>query len=78
MAASWFGVMAGLTASVCAMALGVAEVVPREEAAGGTLAAAVDRVLGSEEMRIMAAAQAARLRATDPPAVAAALLESLL
>jgi len=61
-----------------AKALGVAEVVPREEAAGGTLAAAVDRVLGSEEMRIMAATQAARLRATDPPAVAAALLGSLL
>jgi UDP:flavonoid glycosyltransferase YjiC (YdhE family) len=61
-----------------AEALGVAEVIPREEAAGGSLAAAVDRVLVNERMHEMVAAQAARLRATDPPAVAAELLESLL
>jgi UDP:flavonoid glycosyltransferase YjiC (YdhE family) len=60
-----------------AEALGVATVVPRE-AGSGSMAAAIDRVLANDGMREAAAAQAARLRATDPPAVAAALLESLL
>ena len=61
-----------------AQALGVAEVVPRTESAGETLAAAVDRVLVNAEMRNTAATHSARLRATDPPARAAALIESLL
>jgi len=61
-----------------AEALGVAMVVPREEAASGSIATAVDGVLVNEGMREVATAQAARLRASDPPAVAATLLESLL
>jgi UDP:flavonoid glycosyltransferase YjiC (YdhE family) len=61
-----------------AAALGVAEVVPREHASGETLAAAVDRTLGSDTMRAAAAQHAARLQATDPPAGAAALIEALL
>jgi UDP:flavonoid glycosyltransferase YjiC (YdhE family) len=61
-----------------AEALGVATVVQREEAASGSIANAVDGVLVNEGMREVAATQAARLRATNPPAVAAALLESLL
>lgn len=61
-----------------AAALGVAEVVPRERASSDTLRTAVDRVLGSEAMRTTAAQHAARLQATDPPAVAATILETLL
>jgi UDP:flavonoid glycosyltransferase YjiC (YdhE family) len=61
-----------------AAALGVAEVVPRQEASGEALAAAVDRALVREEMRATAARHAARLQATDPSAVAATLIESLL
>jgi len=61
-----------------AAALGVAEVVRREDASGETLAAAVDRTLGSETMRAAAAQRAARLQATDPPAIAAALIEALI
>ena len=61
-----------------AQALGVADVVPRTEATRETLAAAVDRVLVNAEMRNTAATHSARLRATDPPARAAARIESLL
>ena len=61
-----------------AQALGVADVVPRTEATRETLAAAVDRVSVNAEMRNTAATHSARLRATDPPARAAALIESLL
>ena len=61
-----------------AAALGVTEVVPREDASGETLRAAVDRALGSETMRAAAAQHAARLQSTDPQAVAATLLETLL
>jgi len=61
-----------------ALALGVAEVVPRGEDVPVALADAIDRVLASEEMKRAAAMHAARLRVTDPPAVAASLLESLL
>jgi len=61
-----------------AAALGVAEVVPREHASGETLAAAVDRALGSEMMRAAAAQHMTRLQATDPAAVAATLLETIL
>ncbi len=61
-----------------AAALGVAEVVSRDDASGQTLGAATDRALGSESMRGSAARHAARLQATDPQAVAGALLETLL
>jgi UDP:flavonoid glycosyltransferase YjiC (YdhE family) len=60
-----------------ARALGVAEVVPPGEGAAQALAAAIERALNSADMRHNAAAHAARLQATDPPAAAAALLESL-
>ena len=60
-----------------ARALGVAEVVPRTEDAQAVLAEAVDRALASAEMRRAAEAHSARLRITDPPAVAASLLESI-
>ena len=61
-----------------AHALGVAEVVQRGDNAEAALAAAIDRALTSSNMRQAAAAQAQRLRRTDPPAVAASLLESLV
>ena len=60
-----------------AQALGVADVVPRTEATRETLAAAVDRVSVNAAMRNTAATHSARLRATDPPARAAARIESL-
>ena len=60
-----------------AQALGVADVVPRTEATRETLAAAVDRVSVNADMRNTAATHSARLRATDPPARAAARIESL-
>src|SRR6266536_3168661 len=56
-----------------AQALGVAEVVTRGESAEAALSAAIDRTLASEEMKRAAAMHAARLRVTDPPAVAASL-----
>jgi len=61
-----------------AKALGVAEVVPRAESTAETIGAAVRRSIANEEMRRNAARHSARLRATDPPAKAAALLESLV
>jgi UDP:flavonoid glycosyltransferase YjiC (YdhE family) len=61
-----------------AQALGVAEVVPRAAANVGSIGAAIDRVLASREMRRAAQSQATRLRATDPPATAAARLEALV
>jgi UDP:flavonoid glycosyltransferase YjiC (YdhE family) len=61
-----------------AMALGVAEVVPREHASPITLRAAIDRVFKSDEIRAAADQNGARLRATDPPSVAASLVEGLL
>jgi UDP:flavonoid glycosyltransferase YjiC (YdhE family) len=61
-----------------AKALGVAEVVARAEAAGDTLAAAADRVLTNQTMRATAATHSARLRATNAPATAAGLIESIL
>ena len=60
-----------------AQALGVAEVVPRDDAVVQTLAAAIGRVLSSPAQRDAAASHAARLRTGDPPK-AAALVESLL
>src|SRR5947209_9278000 len=61
-----------------AHALGVAEVVPREQATADTIRDAVTRSLASEAMSRNAAMHSARLRATDPPATAAGHLESLL
>jgi UDP:flavonoid glycosyltransferase YjiC (YdhE family) len=61
-----------------AEALGVAEVVPCEYATADTIRSAAKRVLASEEIGRHAAMHSARLRATDPPATAAAQLESLL
>jgi MGT family glycosyltransferase len=61
-----------------AQALGVAEVVPREVASVQTLAAGITRALSSTALRDAAATHAARLRAGDPPKLAASLVESLL
>ncbi|HVS04677.1 MAG TPA: nucleotide disphospho-sugar-binding domain-containing protein [Candidatus Dormibacteraeota bacterium] len=61
-----------------AEALGVAEVVPCAQATAETIGAAVKRSLADQEMGRKAAKHSARLRATDPPAQAAARLESLL
>jgi UDP:flavonoid glycosyltransferase YjiC (YdhE family) len=61
-----------------AAALGTAEVVHRDAAAPQTLATAIDRVATNEEMRIIAERHSERLRATDPPAAAASLIESLM
>jgi len=61
-----------------AQALGVAEVVPRDvEDTKRALAEAIERTLSSSTMRRAAAAHSARLQATDPPGVAASLLEAL-
>lgn len=61
-----------------AAALGVAQVVPRAEASAESLSAAVNAVLGDDRMRHEAERHSARLRATDPPQIAAELLETLL
>src|SRR5438105_3857490 len=61
-----------------AEALGVAEVVPCAEASAERIGAAVRRSLTNRDMAATAARHSARLRATDPPATAAAHLESLL
>ena len=60
-----------------AHALGVAEVVARGDGSEVTLAAAIDRVLASSEMHEAATSHATRLQTTDPPGMAATLLESL-
>jgi UDP:flavonoid glycosyltransferase YjiC (YdhE family) len=61
-----------------AAALGVAKVVPREEASAESLSVAIDAVLADEEMRATGARHRERLQATDPPARAADLIEQLL
>jgi UDP:flavonoid glycosyltransferase YjiC (YdhE family) len=61
-----------------AEALGVAQVVPREQASAKSLSTAIDRALTDVSMKAAAGHHAAHLRATDPPAKAAALLETLL
>lgn len=61
-----------------AQALGVAEVVQPGDGAEVALAAAVDRALSLNAMREQAAVHARRLQTTDPPTVAANLLESLV
>jgi acyl-CoA synthetase (AMP-forming)/AMP-acid ligase II len=60
-----------------AEALGVAEVVQRGDGAEAALASAIERALDSAEMREQAALHAARLHSTDPPRIAANLLEAL-
>jgi UDP:flavonoid glycosyltransferase YjiC (YdhE family) len=61
-----------------AAALGVAEVLRREDASAEALSAAIDAVLDNEPMHQEAERQRARLRVTDPPHAAAGLLETLL
>ena len=61
-----------------AEALGIAEVVPCAQATPETIGAAVKRSLASREMARTATMHSARLRATNPPAIAAARLEALL
>ncbi len=61
-----------------AEALGVAVVVPSESASSEALSAAVDSALGQPRMRRRAEEEGARLRATNPMATAAELLETLL
>ena len=61
-----------------AQALGVAEVVPCQEATGETLGAAIDRALTSQAIHERCAREAARLQRTDPPGTAAGLVETLL
>jgi UDP:flavonoid glycosyltransferase YjiC (YdhE family) len=61
-----------------ARVLAVAEVVPREEASPAAIGEAVTRVLDDDEMREKAEHHAARLQLTDPPGVAAGLVEGLL
>ena len=61
-----------------ATALGVGAVVSRELASAETLSTAIERVLSNEDVRATSARHGARLRATDPPARAADLLETLL
>jgi UDP:flavonoid glycosyltransferase YjiC (YdhE family) len=61
-----------------AQALGVAEVVSRTDATAETIGAAVKRVMANPVMGRRAAEHSLRLRATNPPANAAALIESLV
>jgi MGT family glycosyltransferase len=61
-----------------ARALGVAEVVQRDEASEEKLSIAIDRALTDASMKEAAGHHASRLQATDPPAKASALLETLL
>ena len=60
-----------------AEALGVAEIVHPDMVASDTIRGAVSRVLGDAGIKERADRHAARLRSTDPPAVAAALIEDL-
>jgi UDP:flavonoid glycosyltransferase YjiC (YdhE family) len=57
--------------------LGVAEIVQRGENAEAALASAIDRTLSNPDMATAARAHSDRLRDTDPPGLAASLLESL-
>ncbi len=61
-----------------AAALGVAKIVPRSEASAKALSAALDAVLGDERLRQEAEHHSGRLSTTDPPGIAAELLETLL
>ena len=61
-----------------AHALGVAEVISRNDATAETIAAGVKRAMANRELGRNAARYSARLQATNPPANAAALIESLV
>jgi UDP:flavonoid glycosyltransferase YjiC (YdhE family) len=61
-----------------AEALGVAAVVPPLSVSADGLGAAIDAVIGDEAMRDRAEHHAKRLRATDPPTLAADVLETLV
>ena len=61
-----------------AQALGVADVVPREKASPERVREAAGSVLADSAMRAAAERHSSRLRGSDPPAVAAALLAGLL
>ena len=61
-----------------AQALGVAEVVARSEASAASIGAAVRRVMANKAMGRIAASHSERLRASNPPAIAAALFASLV
>ncbi len=61
-----------------AEALGVAVVVPPESASSEALSTAVDSALGQPRMRGRAEEEGARLRATNPMATAAEMLETLV
>jgi len=61
-----------------AHALGVAEVISRNDATAKTIAAGVKRAMANRELGRNAARHSARLQATNPPANAAALIESLV
>jgi UDP:flavonoid glycosyltransferase YjiC (YdhE family) len=61
-----------------AKALGVAGVVPRDQASVQAIADAADTILGDAETHKRALKHAERLRRTNPPQTAAALLETLL
>ena len=60
-----------------AEALGVAAVVPREDATADALRGAAVRVLGDDRMKEQADRHGARSRSADPPGVAAELIEGL-
>ena len=61
-----------------AAALGVAEVIPRELVSEQALSVAIDRGLSDRVLKETAGRHGSRLRATDPPATAASLIETLL
>lgn len=61
-----------------AQALGVAAVVPRGDNVEPALADAISRTLANSDMQKAAATHSERLRKTDPPELAASLLESLV
>jgi UDP:flavonoid glycosyltransferase YjiC (YdhE family) len=60
-----------------AEALGVAEIVPPDQASAEVIGGAVARVLGDAGKRETAQGHGARLRSTDPPVAAARLIEGL-
>jgi MGT family glycosyltransferase len=61
-----------------ASALGVAQVVPREEASAATIGEAASRVLADQAMRETVNEHPARLQLTDPPTLAAGLIEDIV
>ena len=61
-----------------AAALGVAEVIARQDFTAQRLSTAIQRVLGTPRYQEMAARIAGRLQAQDPVALARARIEALL